>query len=322
MLAVTTGVLLIIAAWRNFVPMEPAIDGKPLSEWFTENLDPDRAALKRAKPDPLPWLIYQTKRAYAWDALELGENPSAMVRFRIWWNELWHGAGPTKADVIHFEAICALGRLGPDAASAVPALLEAARDGAYDDRLLAAFSLQDIGAPAWPAVAEVIRNGTWEEKAMLIYNPLSFPNDGPPPTVSEFVQLFDLLTSLYRVPNAKVRAFVRGSLSEIAGDWFDNPKAEEGIRLVAERLLTEDTDGIVLITDVLRDFGEKGTVAAPALTALLTHQDLRARAAAAVALADVNPDDPRAKAVLMEIKNASDEELATLAEEELIRYLW
>lgn len=318
--------ILIVAAvgvWRLIVPAEPVYEGRPLSEWLDgkhEGLT--REQLKTLGPGAVKWLAYQAKRSRAWSWRDF-DDTSPLAKLRLWLHVKRYGEEPSKADNISDRAVSVLGELGPDAAAAVPALLQTVRDSGHDNGYNAADSLCKIGPASWPAVSEAIRHGALRQRLILIIKLPDRSAEGlPPQSPDEFTQMVTLLFEMTRDPDVGAAAFA--TVKECVEARRGTPELNAGIRAGAEEMKTLPEAQQRLMADVFARLNQKvvlleqeAAAAVPVLKALAETGDELTRAHIVGALAVLDWYNPKWTDLLNGFAASPNKDLAAFAEQAL-----
>ncbi|MEA3208560.1 MAG: hypothetical protein QOE70_1617 [Chthoniobacter sp.] len=303
------------------VPSEPIYQGKPLSQWFTDGSERlTGTQLRTLGPGAIKWLTYQAAQSRLWNPDDVPSDASLFTRLELWTHGKLHDDPLTKRDIVNFEAIEALEALGPDAASAVPALIKVVRDGDNDNRLTAPNALAAIGPASWPAVSEAIRHGTHRQRLVLIMKlPVRFSEIAPPQSGAEFSEMLALLLSMVHDPDPYIRGYAGSALKKCVEVRRGSPEFAAGIRAGAGELAHLPNEERKFIADVFSGLGLDAVASAPALEALVDIGNRMTRAHILGALAVVEPDNPRWPALLHEGVASPDKELSSFSEDALIR---
>ena len=331
-LLLVAAALVVIGAvwWQTRGPREPSLKGKPLSWWFTKDLDrqnPQPFArltaeeLRGLGPKAVEWLAFEAARRSIWD---MEEPSSARTPAAPFWRmrERWFHRPAYRATRIRFEAVVALGELGPDAASAVPSIIKAAACTDHDTRLVAAHALMRMGSTSWPAVADPMRHGDPRTREIFVYVLDSRWASDQQAVLSpvEFAEIVDLLTAI-ATADGDLRDLARRQLTKCAEAWKTHPRIAEGVRLVAEGLTRGGEEQRRESALFLSAFESRGTAAIPALTALAETKDQFTRVQILGTLAILDPDNPHWPKRLYELAASPNPSLAEAAEWALVRAL-
>jgi hypothetical protein len=326
--------LTAIAWWLGRGPREPVFKGKKLSWWFTDGYDKQGAPrltgdeLRSLGPDAVRWLSYKAGQSSIVDIKEPSNNANAVRRFFWDLHERWFHEGSTKFSRVRFEAVVALGNIGPEAAPAIPSLLKALRCSENDTRLLAAESSMRLGSAAWPAVARAVRNGDLRSRYLLLerldfrwradYNPEGRTADFSP---SDFAQLVDFLIPLTFDVDETIRGYAQGQLGGCIEWWNEKPEFDAGFRLMIENAERLGPAARRKAVDPLAGFEFRPHAAAivPHLSALAKTSDELTGIHILCVLAILDTDNHEWVDRLNELATSSDKVLAQAAEEALIR---
>ena len=221
------GVLIFRSNSRNLV-----YEGKPVKVWLFQLLAADpkaqaeaQAALEALGTNAVPELIrlVRTKDA-GWRTLIWAHAAQLPKRVR---GRLLSRIGPTNACVIRPMAARALGRLGPAAAPAVPALTQMLRQGSspYEEQE-AAQTLAQIGAPALGALADVMaheKGGAGNAAALALLSRYHWPGpsrttggNGPgDPTASARQQAVETIGASDRADEWVVKVLARAAIDPV-----------------------------------------------------------------------------------------------------------
>ncbi|MHB1033611.1 MAG: HEAT repeat domain-containing protein [Pirellulales bacterium] len=180
------------------------------------------------------------------------------------------------------DAANALGRMGPEAKPAIPALTELLRDKDPNVRIAAVSALGRIASAAVPALTELRKNVG--------------PSAGGAPGM-------DLNPSGLRVvgPLIRIRPAAARALGQIG------PAA---IPALTELLRDKDWEVRCFAAEALGKIGSEAKMAIPALTALLKDKNPNVRVAAAEALGGIGPEAKTAIPALIRLLKETDDPFA------------
>ena len=198
-----------------------------------------------------------------------------------------------------------LGRIGPAAAAAVPALIEMLRDKDHDvgKNAIAAEALERIGPAAKtavPALTELLR-----EKDVKICIVAAHALGGIGPEAKAAVPA---LAEFLRGPDSRIRHVAVTALGNIG------PGAEAAIPALADLLRDNNERGQGGAAGALARIG---LAAVPALTRLLRDKDNEIRVTAARVLTDVGAGAKSAVPILTELLRDKDDEVRIVAAQAL-----
>jgi len=200
------------------------------------------------------------------------------------------GIGPTAADAVpalidalrdddsavREYAASALGRMGPAAKEAVPAIAENLKDGADGARLMAAIALSEIGpvaANAVPALAETLKG---EELALCRKAADALAQIGPAAVPT--------LTEALKYPHSDSRALAAHALGRIG------PNAAHAVPALVEALGDEASATRFAAAYALGRIGPAAAAAVPALIEALNDKEKGVRDRAGEALGQIGRD--------------------------------
>ena len=318
-------VVALVVVWGIGVPWwqtprEPVYQGKKLSSWFHPEPRLTREQLRSLGPGAVAWLAYQVAQSESWDEVDLPHNASIFRHYELRLRQRLGDERLFNAEHVHFEAIVALGDLGPDAAPAIPALIKAVGDGSNDSRLVAAEVLAEMGPVSWPAITEAIRHDTSVRRRCILLEKLECRwsvETAPPLQSAELVQIVAFLVSEFHESDPNVRAYAASAFKQCAVEFGDFPQFDEGIRAAVKELPGLSNDELRLAAYGLGNFSEYTSASVPALTALArTHDDIT-RACITAALTVLDRNNPRWPAALHEFTHSKNEKLADFAERAL-----
>jgi HEAT repeat protein len=146
----------------------------------------------------------------------------------------------------------ALGKIGPGAAAAIPALSAALNDG---DRHEASRALSRIGPRAVPALVEALKNSDWHVRWRVT---LALSQIQPIPE-----ELVPILVTLLRDKDGVVRQAAAGGLGQLGA------AAQEGVPALIEALKDRERYAAREAIDALGRIGPKARAAVPVLTRIL-----------------------------------------------------
>lgn len=133
-----------VMAWKTFRPREPVYEGRPISQWteiytsgfftITSHTMAEHA-IKQAGTNAIPTLLrmLQTRDSVLTRELIMFANRQPFIHVHF-----------TPAEEYRLRAIAALGVLGPQAKSAVPALIGKLNDPDFFVKLTSAHALKQI----------------------------------------------------------------------------------------------------------------------------------------------------------------------------------
>lgn len=235
-----------------------------------------------------------------------GDDPLVHDRRLSEWTRL---LGDESA-AVRRSTVKTLGRIGPQARAAVPALIEALQDpDSFTVRGYAAEALRRIGPDAKSAVAALIE--ALQDKSVHVRSQAAYAlaHVGPEASAAlpELKKMLDKdLQWKHRFANSKVCTGVWAAYAIAQLD----PDDEVGLTFLVEALdkYADHDDRRQFITALGR-IGPRARAALPALRRILDDHDQRyLRETAAFAIARIDPADERAFAVLLEsleLRNAS-----------------
>ena len=170
------------------------------------------------------------------------------------------------------SAADALGSIGPATEAAVPALFEALTDDDSDVRSNAAFALGRIGPPAEPALGEALKD---DDRNVRLYAAVALGRIGPAAVPAFGEALTD--------DDSGVRRSAADALVNIG------PAAEAAVPALCEALKHGDRHVRGRAADALRKIGPAAQAAVPALIEALKDDDRGVRSIATVALRSIGP---------------------------------
>ncbi len=286
--------------------------GRPVKAWLFQLLTSDpkahaeaEAALEALGTNAVPEL---TRLALAQDPgwqrliwIHMNELPRP-VRARV-----LRWAGSTNACVFRPLAAQALGKLGPAAAPAVPALIQMLRQGgsAYEQQA-AAQSLAQIGAPALAGLVDIVAHekGTpGNAAALALLSRYHWPRLGGPtgqslpgdPAALARQQAIDTLGASGRVDDLVIKVLARAAVDPAPGVRLAAlqalARANRNPQAALPQLDTCSRDSSPVIREwaarALGKIGPPTQRAIPALTELAQDQEESVRAAAKAALESI-----------------------------------
>jgi hypothetical protein len=309
-----------VGAWWVIVPPEPVYQGKRLSDWmFGSSERLNREQLQTLGPGAVTWLSYQARQSRPGMGDPFLGEASKLTKLRVWLREKFHRDAPTKADSVPFESVVALEALGPDAALAVPALIDVVRCGEHDSRLVACEALATIGPASWPAVAAAIRHGTQTQRLLLIEKlERRLSENVPPQGANELTEMVVLLFESMHDSDPDIGAYAFEAVKRCAKARSGSRELHAGIRAGAEGMASLSNAQQRVIADAFVELELDAAAATPALKALADIGDEMTRAHITAALAVVDPENPKWPAALHEFAASPDKSLAGFAEDALI----
>jgi HEAT repeat protein len=283
------------AWWWQRPPPEPVYHGQRFSEWLVSDAgtsgDLTVEPLHAFGPAAVPWLAYTVehgKHPYTKHGSLPFDGAPDWLRHRI--PGRWGGLSDVSQEDERLIAARALGLLGPEAASTIPALARALSTN--DEYLLerVCLTLHAIGPASWPAVREALARGKDTARIALLRTMWTrVGTRDEPEHIAEAEQVIEILSKAVHDPDAGVRAAAAHSFG---GDYPISPSAPtlfDGVMPTLIQLL-DDPDLRVRNEAVtaIHLFGNKGTPAVARLIALLNDPSPQVRQGTAYAFAEVD----------------------------------
>jgi HEAT repeat protein/S1-C subfamily serine protease len=210
---------------------------------------------------------------------------------------------------VRARAAQALGELGPDAQTAIPALFKALDDRDENVARQAARSLRAIGAPT-PDDLDMLKGGLHASRRKRGYAVEALGMMGPAARSA----VSGLVKVLREDTNTELRQQAARCLGQIG-----SAATTEGVRALSRAL--EDSEAVVreAAADALSKFGRQAKRAVPPLLARLKDRETAVRLAALSALAQIGPDAEEALPKLRPALKHADPEIRRRALELLGR---
>lgn len=181
-----------------------------------------------------------------------------------------------------WEAIQALGSMGPRAAKAVPALVKIAGDDDKSTRNVAVVALAEI-APDDFAVIRTVVDALKDADTVVRANAVSFSSRLGPAAVP-------VLLRAMTDPDPRMRAGAAQALGSASRAHSDATLADQTIETLGQALNDHDPAVRKAAAAALGSFGRRARPAVPALAMLLSDKDTYAAGAAAQTLGAIGPD--------------------------------
>jgi hypothetical protein len=277
---------------------EPIYNGKHLSEWLLELNTPRKSvaqdAIRHMGSNALPLLcrellVTDSNLKLKWMDLA-GKQQLFQLKF-------------VPASDRHEHAREAIMILGPVAQSAIPALIEAFKQGNVGHHISPYDPFSTIGGASIPPLVSACTNEDKWVRFFAVRALQRFPNHAP-------AVVPQLLRSL-KDPDSRVRYGAIGSFMHVRG------LPDVTVPALAEMLTDADADVRELAAEALGLYGSEAKAVTPALLAALADNDAIVRGFAACAVAKIDPAEakrvPSVSRILQASLSNSDTTLAARA---------
>lgn len=314
-----------LAEWQNDVPRDPRYKGRRLSAWLNDmghgagTFALTRDDFRAMGPDGIRRLTWAAEHGHlppVRDRNAPRPSPTAQWlhewRMRLLHPRVDEGFNERNA------ALIVLGRLGPDAEPAIPALMRICKDPSSVGAGWAAKALIAIGPAAWPAVEDSFRTSLGGGRQSLVYAVRAQMHESVPPlSDAEMARDLDLIVRACADPVPEVRFWAAAALNKTGTNVVEPRIAATAVPILVT-LLSDKSPGVRdIVKGAFKTCGPEHAAAIPRLIELLAHPDAGVRANAAELLGNIDRVEKRAKARLQELTDDPVPEVSAKAKNAL-----